>query len=444
MAEDALQESIRAHWRSRETFSSGGGPNSRRSPFENLLINMLVEHGVHREAIHLGMSFKLPGGYQPTTRKWDLLVIEDELPVAAIEIWCMSGGAIGKNLRSRQDDILAAVADVNRAYRSSQAQAVKPLLGMFLVMEDTIDTARPYRRTIAGEIEEAPSIQDRMQEFLRRIAQDGLYDAICFVTTSAPPNFTVKEPAQALGFARFSRTVADRIERIRSADEDAVALGRMLAEREDIDDLLSGITSTPRGLSAAEASLIQRRRHLVAELQRLALDPASNETTMQAAIGKNYWLFGGQYIGMADRSIVAHDQYDIPLISADNSLHIVELKGPESKLVKDHRGSLIVANQVHEAASQCLNYLQALDETGASLQAQRLRDGRPAYDLGRSRATVIIGHPERAATTKVSRIRIEQAIRAYNAHLSRIQVLTYADLLDGAERALRFEEDGTT
>jgi hypothetical protein len=57
-----------------------------------------------------------------------------------------------------------------------------------------------------------------------------------------------------------------------------------------------------------------------------------------------------------------------PLICADGSLHIVELKGPGARLVRAHRGSLIVADEVHEAVSQCLNYLRSLDETGATLQ----------------------------------------------------------------------------
>jgi hypothetical protein len=245
----------------------------------------------------------------------------------------------------------------------------------------------------------------------------------------------------ALSFEHFSRTAAERIRQINTAGDDATAFGKTLAGRADIEDILSGITSTPRGLSAAEASVIQRQRDVVAKLQRLALEPATTESAMQAAIGRNYWLFGGQYIAMAQRSIVPLDQYDIPLVSADGSLHIVELKGPASRLVREHRGSLIVADEVHEAVSQCLNYLRSLDEAGATLQTLRQNEGRPACDFRRSRATVIVGHPDRAATETITRIRIEQTIRSYNAHLSRIQVLTYADLLDGAERALRFEED---
>jgi hypothetical protein len=65
------------------------------------------------------------------------------------------------------------------------------------------------------------------------------------------------------------------------------------------------------------------------------------------------------------------DQYDIPLVSADGSLHIVELKGPASRLVREQCGSLIVADEVHEAVSRCLNYLRSLDETGATLQTLR-------------------------------------------------------------------------
>jgi hypothetical protein len=35
--------------------------------------------------------------------------------------------------------------------------------------------------------------------------------------------------------------------------------------------------------------------------------------------------------------------------------------------------------------------------------------------------------------------RSRPAIRSYNAHLSRVQVTTYSELLDSADRALRFE-----
>jgi predicted component of type VI protein secretion system len=58
----------------------------------------------------------------------------------------------------------------------------------------------------------------------------------------------------------------------------------------------------------------------------------------------------------------------------------------------------------------------------------------------------VIGHPTHVrATGKDSKVVheriIQQTIRSYNAHLSRIEVMTYKDLADTAERALTFEDE---
>lgn len=441
MVDDAPTRAIRAFWENRHAATTERRLSHDDTAILDLLTNMLVEHGVSREAIRPGQAPNLPGGYGFGNRRWDLLVVDDELPIAAIEVKAMIGTSFGNNLRNRQEEIVGAATDFARTYRLPQVQDVKPFLGLVMIVEDNDVSAHLPRSPNPVTGEEVPSYQERIRTFLGRIVKDGLYDAAWFVVTAPPPDFTVAEPDDALGFEHFSRTAAERIRQIHAAGDDATAFGKTLASRADIEDILSGITSTPRGLSAAEASVIQRQRDVVAKLQHLAVEPATTESAMQTAIGRNYWLFGGQYVAMAQRSIVPLDQYDIPLVSADGSLHIVELKGPASRLVREHRGSLIVADEVHEAVSQCLNYLRSLDETGATLQTLRQNEGRPAYDFRRSRATVIIGHPDQVATERITRIRIEQTIRSYNAHLSRIQVLTYADLLDGAERALRFEEN---
>ena len=45
------------------------------------------------------------------------------------------------------------------------------------------------------------------------------------------------------------------------------------------------------------------------------------------------------------------------------------------------------------------------------------------------------------ATVVADERTIQQTIRSYNAHLSRIEVVTYKDLADTAERALAFEDE---
>ena len=50
--------------------------------------------------------------------------------------------------------------------------------------------------------------------------------------------------------------------------------------------------------------------------------------------------------------------------------------------------------------------------------------------------TVVIGHP-RFVREHITAREINEAVRTYNSHLSRIQVMTYQELRAGAEQVLR-------
>jgi len=157
-----------------------------------------------------------------------------------------------------------------------------------------------------------------------------------------------------------------------------------------------------------------------------------------------HWLFGGRYVGVADRRNLAPlDQHDIPLLGADGTLHIVELKGPNiPRLVRRYRNHYIVGTEVHEATSQAINYLRTLDETGAVLTTTYRNEYGIEYDMRRIFATVVIGHPAHAVGADARTV--EQTLRSYNSHLSRVEVITYATLLDAADRALAFEDTART
>ncbi len=223
------------------------------------------------------------------------------------------------------------------------------------------------------------------------------------------------------------------------------AMGHALSGDEALREVLSAVTETGHGLDEVETAVVRRRRESVRHLQELAKTPGTTETDMQHAIGDKYWLFGGRYVGIISRrKFTFLDEYDIPLLCADGSLHIVELKGPcINDLVKTHRRHLIVGKDVHEAVGQTVNYLRALDDQRTSLQAELSEELGVALDLRRVRSSVIIGHPAHVAIRdrEVTQMQIDQTIRSYNSHLSRIEVMTYNELLDSAERALQFEEE---
>jgi hypothetical protein len=86
-----------------------------------------------------------------------------------------------------------------------------------------------------------------------------------------------------------------------------------------------------------------------------------------------------------------------------------------------------------------MNYLRTLDEMALGLRTAHRDDLGLDRDYRRASAIVIIGHPSRSSTGVTNRAQVEQTLRTYNSHLSRVQVLTYADLLDAAGRALQFD-----
>lgn len=302
------------------------------------------------------------------------------------------------------------------------------------------------------------SVLAELEAFFQRLYRDGQYDAVWFLTARDSADAVVNEPNSAMGLSAFVDNMVKRIAAIRevrrrrelsAADlgelltqRDDMKLGREIAEREDIAGVIAGITSVDTGRAAVDLDVIQRRRQILAELRRLVLNPSATETEIQKLIGKRYWIFGGQYVGVLERrQIITLDEHDVPLICADRSIHIIELKRPRHKLVREHRSHQIVSNEVHEAVAQCMNYVRGFDELGASHQTYYHNELSLDLDFRRARGTVIIGHPELTSPDNATREQVEQTIRSYNAHLTRVQVITFADLVDSAERALAFEAE---
>jgi hypothetical protein len=233
----------------------------------------------------------------------------------------------------------------------------------------------------------------------------------------------------------------DTVGRFRAVVASSQSSGRELADQPRLDILLSGLVSKPAGLRAVEVAVIQGRRQILANLQALVTAPDTSEADMQKILQDNHWIFGGQYVGVSPRrDLVPMQQHDILLVAADKSVTIVELKGPNDPLLGQPREQhLTVSSAVNNAVGQCMNYLRSMDEFALSLGTKNADDLGLDYDFRRANAIVVIGHPSRPGKIAADRARIDQALRMYNSHLTRIRVLTYADLLEASERALQFE-----
>ena len=98
MADDAPTRAIRAFWETQQSPATERRLLRGDTAITDLLADTLVAHGVSRDAIRPGQAPNLPGGYGLGNRRWDLLVVDDELPIAGIEVKTMTGRSFGNRL----------------------------------------------------------------------------------------------------------------------------------------------------------------------------------------------------------------------------------------------------------------------------------------------------------------------------------------------------------
>jgi hypothetical protein len=176
---------------------------------------------------------------------------------------------------------------------------------------------------------------------------------------------------------------------------------------------------------------LKRRGEQLEKLRSVVEDPGSLEQDIQEELAGQTWIFGGRYIGELDRRRITLDAtVDIPLLRGDGSLHVVELKKANiPNLIERPRAHPIVGAEVHRATAQASHYLRSLDENRNTIYAEFGIDCRRVF------ATVVIGHPLFINEGYTER-EVSDAFRTYNSQLSRIEVLTYQELIESAERAL--------
>ena len=298
---------------------------------------------------------------------------------------------------------------------------------------------------------ETQDIRKRELRFSSYTRTDGHLDF------DSPDNTWFIEDEEIERLLAFLNTDVDHTGRYRVVDAESPAadiLDLVDSGNESLREFLTSLTETidpalvsetlsrsEAGITGAELAVIAARRELVRIASDLARADDVTEQAMQQAIGDAWWIFGGRYIRVLERrDILSLDQHDIPLITADGSLHIVELKSPKiPALVRRHRNHWIVGAEVHEATMQAANYVRSADELGVQLQALVSDELGIDVKLRRAFATVVIGHRDHIRDPGVPTDQLDLALRTYNASLSRIEVVTFDQLFDAASRSLQFE-----
>jgi hypothetical protein len=233
---------------------------------------------------------------------------------------------------------------------------------------------------------------------------------------------------------RAGSDFAALLEQVKSGGVDVSMLAKLVESALGMPSFIEALAASDHGQLLAEAVEVQRRRAHLSRLREIIEDPRSKEGDIHELLKEHPWIFGGHYVGEAvRRELTTGDILDIPLLRGDGALQVVELKQANiPKLVRPYRSHFIPGPDVHEAVCQAENYLRSLDEDRSNVLLKYKIECRRAF------ATVVIGNTRFSGEADPSQV--SEALRCYNSHLSRVEVITFDQLLASAERALRFVE----
>lgn len=221
-----------------------------------------------------------------------------------------------------------------------------------------------------------------------------------------------------------------------SADGRAGLLVDLLREAAEAPELLTTLldqaSKNPAFFAEAAATLnLARYKSALGELRYL-IETSTREQDFQELLAEHPWMFGSEYSELLqDRNLVRGSQQDFVLRrTADKFIEIVEIKTPipDRKLFRfnEERRVYYAGPELAFVVGQVQRYIEELDADRLRIQAL---DGEDTHKV---RAKIIVGRDVDDGQ--------RQALRRFNGHLHRIEVLTFDQLSQIAGQVVSYLE----
>ena len=186
-----------------------------------LVETIFVDAGIPKHQVRRSGRLNLPGYYR-ATKNWDLLVIDGDRLVAAIEFKSQVG-SFGNNFNNRTEEAIGNATDLWRAYRAGLLGSIKPWVGFMMFLEEAPGSTKPVQipaMTFPHDpaFGDAPSYKKRYELLLDRLYRDDLYNAGCLFTSSADPEAPIHEPVAELSFQNFAAAIKGRATQVLNMD----------------------------------------------------------------------------------------------------------------------------------------------------------------------------------------------------------------------------------
>ena len=186
--------------------------------FIDLVVDIVKANGLAHASIHQKRAvLTLPGYFRPT-KLWDLLVIDEDELVAAIELKSQVGPSFGNNFNNRTEEAIGTAHDLWTAYREGAfGKQPKPFVGWLMLVEDAPESRGPVRDAsphfpVFKDFQGASYLK-RYDILCQRLAQEQLYTTAALLTSPRSAVKTGEHTAHSdmTSFKTFVTTLAGHV-----------------------------------------------------------------------------------------------------------------------------------------------------------------------------------------------------------------------------------------
>lgn len=218
------------------------------------------------------------------------------------------------------------------------------------------------------------------------------------------------------------------------ADTDKLQLvGNILSQLDGINANFSTFVDAFRGsnkeilIHISTASRLVQYSSALEKLKELVANSSTSESAFQAHLQEHPWMFGSEYSELLPRRTwTRDDRLDYMLRkTVDDYLEIVEIKTAfrDALFIHDSsHNSYYPSSKLSPVLGQVTRYIEEIERNRDQILA---KDG---FDTLKIRARVIVGRDGSKEH--------QAALRNFNAHLHRIEIITFDQLIRIAEKVL--------
>lgn len=229
--EKRVPEAVRLHWLARHDAANKIGKKLDQGtrgqvtggrhlgPLARFFVDVILANGVRSPDIHVnGRLLTLPGFFRPT-KNWDLVVMNGDQLMAAIEFKSQVG-SIGNNANNRAEEVVGLGVDLWKAHREGAfgKGAPMPFVGYFFVLEDSpkvwkASSEPKLHFPVLDQFKGGVSYAKRYEILCDMLVQEKIFTSASVIlsTANAGIDGSYKELSDSTSVKRFVATLAGHV-----------------------------------------------------------------------------------------------------------------------------------------------------------------------------------------------------------------------------------------